>query len=230
MTDKTEKEELQIGWYDPGSKRFCYTDVKEASPDQHKGYTVPVYAGHRTPTEDEGEKAPSDNRLCILNDCSDCNGKQYPECDMARGWPTICPKSYGGIEILSGFASLQAELAEKDEELALVRKAGDEWKDGCDKNAKRIEELEKGRCPLDDYKKANDVFVTLTDDLRAELEATEAAFANLHKFVEKLMTFLCVLEEDKDVPPRHSTKAMALRWDWEAALADLDKDGEEKNA
>lgn len=35
-----------IGWYHPASKRFCYTDVKDAEPDQHKGYTIPVYVGH----------------------------------------------------------------------------------------------------------------------------------------------------------------------------------------
>ena len=35
--------ELLIGWYDPGSHRFCYTDVKE-NMSGHKAYTVPVYA------------------------------------------------------------------------------------------------------------------------------------------------------------------------------------------
>lgn len=33
-----------IGWYHPHSKRFVYDDVKEHSPNHHKGYTVPVYA------------------------------------------------------------------------------------------------------------------------------------------------------------------------------------------
>ena len=33
---------LQIGWFDPGSKRFCYTDVKEHSPNHHASYTEPV--------------------------------------------------------------------------------------------------------------------------------------------------------------------------------------------
>ena len=35
--------ELQIGWYDPGSHRFCYTDVKK-NMSGHEAYTVPVYA------------------------------------------------------------------------------------------------------------------------------------------------------------------------------------------
>lgn len=34
----------QIGWFDPGSKRFCYTDEKDYRADRHKSYTVPVYA------------------------------------------------------------------------------------------------------------------------------------------------------------------------------------------
>lgn len=34
----------QIGWYDPGSKRFCYSDVKKASVTMYDGYTVPVFA------------------------------------------------------------------------------------------------------------------------------------------------------------------------------------------
>lgn len=34
----------QIGWYDPGSKRFCYSDVKKASVTTYGGYTVPVFA------------------------------------------------------------------------------------------------------------------------------------------------------------------------------------------
>ena len=33
-----------IGWFDPGSKRFCYTDEKETWPDRRRGYTWPVYA------------------------------------------------------------------------------------------------------------------------------------------------------------------------------------------
>lgn len=36
-------ETIQIGWYNPGSHRFCYTDEKEARPDNHTAYTVPVY-------------------------------------------------------------------------------------------------------------------------------------------------------------------------------------------
>lgn len=33
----------QLGWYDPGSKRFCYSDEKEAWPDTKQGYTIPVF-------------------------------------------------------------------------------------------------------------------------------------------------------------------------------------------
>ena len=33
---------LQIGWFNPDSKRFCYTDVKEHSPNHHASYTEPV--------------------------------------------------------------------------------------------------------------------------------------------------------------------------------------------
>jgi len=33
----------QVGWYDPGSKRFCYLDEKEYSAEHFRGYTVPVY-------------------------------------------------------------------------------------------------------------------------------------------------------------------------------------------
>ena len=35
----------QLGWYDPGSKRFCYSDEKEAWPDTKQGYTIPVFIG-----------------------------------------------------------------------------------------------------------------------------------------------------------------------------------------
>lgn len=37
------KDREQIGWFDPGSKRFAYCDVKEGYPDNHEGYTIPVY-------------------------------------------------------------------------------------------------------------------------------------------------------------------------------------------
>ncbi len=33
----------QIGWFDPASKRFCYSDEKEVWPDTRQGYTVPVF-------------------------------------------------------------------------------------------------------------------------------------------------------------------------------------------
>jgi hypothetical protein len=34
----------QIGWFDPGSKRFCYTDEKEHRQSGMPAYTIPVYA------------------------------------------------------------------------------------------------------------------------------------------------------------------------------------------
>jgi len=34
----------QIGWFDPGSRRFCYTDEKEHRPDLKTGYTHPVFS------------------------------------------------------------------------------------------------------------------------------------------------------------------------------------------
>jgi hypothetical protein len=34
----------QIGWFDPGSKRFCYTDTKEVHPESNAGHTIPVFA------------------------------------------------------------------------------------------------------------------------------------------------------------------------------------------
>jgi hypothetical protein len=34
----------QIGWFDPASKRFCYSDEKEAWPDTKQGYVIPVFA------------------------------------------------------------------------------------------------------------------------------------------------------------------------------------------
>jgi hypothetical protein len=45
----------QIGWFDPGSKRFAYTDEKDWRPDRHKSYTVPVYAIPFPPSEVSGE-------------------------------------------------------------------------------------------------------------------------------------------------------------------------------
>lgn len=35
----------QIGWFDPATKRFCYTDERAKWPDRRATYTVPVYAG-----------------------------------------------------------------------------------------------------------------------------------------------------------------------------------------
>ena len=41
-------EFTQIGWFDPGSKRFCYTDEKEYDVKQNRGrltsYTHPVFS------------------------------------------------------------------------------------------------------------------------------------------------------------------------------------------
>lgn len=33
----------QIGWYNPGSGRFCYSDVKEANHATYTAYTVPAF-------------------------------------------------------------------------------------------------------------------------------------------------------------------------------------------
>lgn len=38
------KPDLQIGWYNPASKRFCYVDEKETRPERYRSYSVPVYA------------------------------------------------------------------------------------------------------------------------------------------------------------------------------------------
>ncbi len=37
----------QIGWFDPGSKRFCYSDERETWPDTKQGYTIPVFTFER---------------------------------------------------------------------------------------------------------------------------------------------------------------------------------------
>jgi hypothetical protein len=34
----------QIGWFNPASKRFCYTDEREHRPERMREYSVPVYA------------------------------------------------------------------------------------------------------------------------------------------------------------------------------------------
>ncbi len=34
----------QIGWFNPASKRFCYSDEKETWPESRQGYTIPVFA------------------------------------------------------------------------------------------------------------------------------------------------------------------------------------------
>ena len=44
IASRGSSERKQIGWYNPGSKRFCYMDVKEhAQLDSYASYTIPVY-------------------------------------------------------------------------------------------------------------------------------------------------------------------------------------------
>ena len=33
----------RIGWYDPDTKRFCYSDVKDAYSASHASYLIPVF-------------------------------------------------------------------------------------------------------------------------------------------------------------------------------------------
>lgn len=40
----TELGAIQIGWFNPDSGRFCYTDEKEAWPEPKRRFTKPVYA------------------------------------------------------------------------------------------------------------------------------------------------------------------------------------------
>ena len=40
---------IHIGWFCPGSKRFCYTDEKQAWPVSRQAFTVPVYAIPQAP-------------------------------------------------------------------------------------------------------------------------------------------------------------------------------------
>lgn len=37
-------EQIQIGWFNLGSRRFCYMDEKDFSPHSFKDYTWLVYA------------------------------------------------------------------------------------------------------------------------------------------------------------------------------------------
>lgn len=37
-----QPEGQQVGWFNPASQRFCYTDEKEANPEYFRRYTVPV--------------------------------------------------------------------------------------------------------------------------------------------------------------------------------------------
>ena len=43
----------QIGWFNPGSKRFCYTDEKEFSPQHNASYTKPVFVATAIGDTDE---------------------------------------------------------------------------------------------------------------------------------------------------------------------------------
>ena len=44
ITFREVTEGKQIGWYEPGTKRFCYMDVKEHGPPlEYASYTEPVY-------------------------------------------------------------------------------------------------------------------------------------------------------------------------------------------
>ena len=38
-----EVTDEQIGWFNPGSKRFCYTDEKQHMQSNKASYTVPVF-------------------------------------------------------------------------------------------------------------------------------------------------------------------------------------------
>ncbi len=56
LKTKTEWREAmtQIGWFDPGSKRFCYSDEKEYDPERRTFYTEPAFvvdAAIETPNE-----------------------------------------------------------------------------------------------------------------------------------------------------------------------------------
>ena len=42
---------IHIGWFCPGSKRFCYTDEKQAWPVSRQAFTVPVYAIPQAPND-----------------------------------------------------------------------------------------------------------------------------------------------------------------------------------
>lgn len=46
----------QIGWFNPGDKRFCYSDQKESySRQSHLAYTIPVFIEQERPDAMEGE-------------------------------------------------------------------------------------------------------------------------------------------------------------------------------
>jgi len=57
-------EFTQIGWFDPGSKRFCYTDEKDHFAPRNDDYTHPVFAvdpetASRLTVQLESEKKPT---------------------------------------------------------------------------------------------------------------------------------------------------------------------------
>lgn len=43
----------QVGWLDPGTKRFCYCDIKDGFPDTHERYTLPVFRGEEIADEEQ---------------------------------------------------------------------------------------------------------------------------------------------------------------------------------
>ena len=60
-------EQEQIGWYNPDSKRFCYSDEGELS-DRQRGYTMPVFV-RRTVDSPAGSAAA--NIHCLAERIAD---------------------------------------------------------------------------------------------------------------------------------------------------------------
>lgn len=82
------RADLQIGWYCPGSKRFCYTDEKKTWPEQKRGHTVPVYAI----PDILSEKQPSAEVARIVENLYDCPLRQVDLDidDMSAGDYHVC--------------------------------------------------------------------------------------------------------------------------------------------
>ena len=57
------------------------------------------------PYNTEDRKMNKGKLLCELNNCSDGQNQQYPECELRMSWPNICPKSLGSKEILEALNS-----------------------------------------------------------------------------------------------------------------------------